>query len=259
MLFTCLLLTSHKVPAGGGKGPAWMPMLPDDAYKVLTERSIQAIEDAAKSDAKNAADLIEIEAAVLAGYTLSIKEAKGDAASTLRGAAMQATVAARAKDLAKLKDFKKSIAAAPKAPAEMKDVKTYLHATEPMMKAFLSKAKGGEGIHTDLQYQPKLKNLNGIEALISTLASKKISDDNLAKVAKELPLLAYRISIMGSLTSHFAPEKDANKWREYAGEMRDHAMNLAAETNKKNSDGVMKAALKLESSCIDCHSVFKNN
>jgi hypothetical protein len=252
------ILTAN-LDAGGTKASAWKMFLPDDAYKVLTERSIRAIEDAAKSTEKNAVDRAEVEAAILAGYTLSAKNPKDEAVSTLRGAALQASAAARKNDLKKLSDFKKSITTAPKAPAEIKDIKLYLHATEPMMKGFLSKAKGGEGIHAELMYQPKLKNLNGVEALIGALATKKISDDNLAKVTKELPLLAYRVAVMGSLTYEFTPAKDAEKWREYSAAMRDSSITLADATNKKSAAGVMKAALALESSCIDCHSVFKNN
>lgn len=252
-----ILVIAVNLQAGGAKGSAWKPFLPDDAYKVLTERSMQAIEETAKGVDKNAAERIEVEAAVLAGYTLSVKNPKDDAISTLRGAAMKAVEAARKNELKKLIEFKKSIAAAPKAPAEVKDIKAYLHATEPMMKAFLSKAKGGDGIHADLQYQPKLKNLNGVEALLSTLAAKKISDDNLVKVSKELPLMAYRVAVMGSITYEFAPKKDADKWREYSAAMRDSSITLADATQKKNGEGVMKAALALESSCIDCHSVFK--
>ena len=75
------------------------------------------------------------------------------------------------------------------------------------MLIFRTKVKGGEGIPADLQYQPKLKNLNGIESLISALGAKKLSDDNLAKVAKELPNLAYRIAVVGSLTHESVPKK----------------------------------------------------
>jgi hypothetical protein len=108
-------------------------------------------------------------------------------------------------------------------------------------------------------YQPKLKNLNGVEALIGALATKKLSDDNLARVSKELPRLAYRIAVMGSLTHEFTPAKETEKWREYSAAMRDSSITLGDAASKKNAAGLMKAALALESSCIDCHSVFKNN
>ena len=75
-----------------------------------------------------------------------------------------------------------------------------------MMEIYRNKSKGGEGIHADLQYQPKLKNLNGIEALIGALGTKKLSAENLDKVATELPRLSYRIAVTGDLTRFAAGE-----------------------------------------------------
>ena len=124
---------------------------------------------------------------------------------------------------------------------------------------FRSKAKGGEGIHPDLQYQPKLKNQNGIEALLSALAAKKITDDNLEKIAKELPNFAYRMAVVAALTHGKAPEKKAAEWRDLSMTLRDTSISLAEAARKKDADGVFKSAQALESSCIDCHSVFKTN
>ena len=147
----------------------------------------------------------------------------------------------------------------PELPPDVKDWTKVLHATEPMMKIFLSKAKGGEGIHAELQYHPSLKNLNGIEALIGKLAGKKLSDDNLTKVEKELPYLGYRLAVVGSITHEFTPKKEVEKWREFSRDMRDASIALAESARKKDGDGVMKAASALENTCVECHSVFKNN
>lgn len=260
LLFAALLVgfALSAADAGGGKGGAWKPFLSDATYKELTARSIKLIEEAAKSDDKRADDRIESEAAILAGYTLSSKNPGDDAAASLRGAALQAAKAAREGKVKPLADFSKLIKSAPKAPADVKDYTSYLHATEPMMRMFLSKAKGGEGIHPDLQYQPKLKNLNGIEALLGGLANKKLSDENLGKVSKELPFLAYRLAVVSSVTHELAPKKDAAKWRELSIVMRDSSIALAEAAQKKDGTGVLKAATTLENSCIDCHSAFKN-
>jgi hypothetical protein len=253
-----LLLLDVQGEAGAGKASVWMPFLPDDAAKELTQRSIKAIEAAAKSGDKNAGDRIEVEAAILAGYTLSVKTLRDDAYAKLRGAAFYAGAAARKNDLTILTDFGKNIATVPKGSAEVKDWTKVLHATEPMMKMFLSKAKGGEGIHADLQYHPSLKNLNGIEALISKLAAKKLSDDNLAKVEKELSYLGYRLAVVASITHEFKSFKDASKWRDFARDMRDASIALAESSHKKNAAGIQKAASELENSCVECHSVYKS-
>ena len=241
----------------GGKASPWKPLLPEDAYTELTARSIKLIEETSKSTDKSAADRIEVEAAILTAYSLSSKDAQGKSASLLRGAARKAAEAARKGKFKDLAEFGKSIPASAEVK-EVKDFKPYLSATEPMMKMFLSKAKGGEGIHPDLHYQVKLKNLNGIEALLSSLASKKLNDENLAKVSKELPLLGYRIAAVGAITHELAPAKDADKWRAYSITMRDESIRLAESAATKNADGILKAATALENSCIECHSGFKN-
>jgi len=239
---------------GGDKATPWKPFLSDDAYKELTERSIKAIEAAAKSGDKNALAKIELEAALLAGFTLSVNNANDDDVAKLRGAAL----AARKKDLKKLAEFGQSIKTAPKALTEVRDWKSRLPELEELMVFFRNKSKGGEGLHADLQYQPKLENLNGIEALIGALSKKKLNDANMQKVAKELPILAYRVAVFSAVTHEFAPSKGAGQWRDLSNQMRDASIALAEATQKKNVAGVQKSAESLENTCTQCHSAFKN-
>jgi hypothetical protein len=253
-----LILMGARGQAGDAKATAFRPILDADAFKELTARSIQLIEATAKTADKNAADKIEVEAAILVGYTLSAKNGKTNDVHMLRGAALAAAKAANKNELRGLADFGKSISTAPKASVKVKDWTKVLHATEPMMLLFKGKAKGGEGIHADLQYHPKLKNQNGIEALINALASKKLSDESMAKVEKELPNLAFRVAVIASITHEFKSSKDADKWRDYAADMRDASIEIAESARKKNGEGILKAALALENSCVECHSVFKN-
>lgn len=244
-------------PAGGKQGGAWTPFLPADAYKELTKRSIAAIESTATSGGKDAAEKIETEAAILNAYTLSVKNLYDAEVGKMRGAALVAVQKARNGELKKLTDFGKSIASAPNAAAEKTARKDFLQELPWVMEIFKGKSKRGEGLHADLQYQPKLKNLNGIEALIGALSNKKLSDDNLAKVHKELPLLAFRIAAVGSITHEFAPEKGAGQWRNLSTHMRDAAIALAESAQAKDADGILKAATTLESTCTQCHSEFK--
>lgn len=253
-----LMLLGADGRAGNDKAAAWKPFLPADAYKELAKRSVAAIEATAKSGAKDAAEKIEVEAAILTGYTLSVKNG-GDDVAQMRGAALQAVQAARNGDLKKLAAFGKTIAAAPKTPAEKVARKDYLQEMQWMMETFRGRAKGGEGLHADLQYHPKLKNLNGIEAFIGALSGKKLSDENLDKVAQELPNLALRVAVLGSITHEFAPAKGAGQWRDISNQMRDASIALAEAAQKKNGAGILKAAQALESSCTQCHSAFKKN
>ncbi len=243
------------VPAGGDKKPTpWKPFIPAETYNEITLRSLQTIEKAAVSDDKTAAQRIEIEAVFLAGCTLSTNPGGGD----YRAAARYAADLARSGKFKGLANFSKDFFRIQR-DGDVNDVTRITKNTELIMKTMYTKAKGGEGIHPDLQYLPKLKNLNGIEALIGALANKNLSDENLARVSKELPLLAYRVAVFGALTHEFTPKKDVEKWRDYSLTMRDASIALAEASSKKDAEGILKTALAIESSCIDCHSVFKNN
>jgi hypothetical protein len=252
-----VLLGSGMGRGGDDKTSPWKAFLSADVYKELSQRSVQAIEAAAKSGDKNATSRIEIEAAILAGYTLSIADPKSQEASTLRGAAFHAARAARNKEIEPLMEFAKRSKSGVLAPADPKLLKANGPAVEELMQVFRNKTKGGEGLHADLQYHPKLKNLNGIEALLGTLSAKKLSEDNLAKVEKELPKLGYRLAVVAAITHDLMPQKRGGEWRDLSIQMRDASLALAEAANKKSADGILKAAVSLESSCTQCHSAFK--
>jgi hypothetical protein len=246
-------------PAGDKE--AWKPFLPDDAHKTLTERSIKAIEDLAKADSKenDNASRIQVEAALLYAGTLSGKNADAIEARIVRGAALSAAKSAMDRKVKPLADFAKSVKLEKERPVEpdVKLLKPFLPPIDETMTLMRTKAKRGDGLPADLQYQPKLKNLNGSEALIGALAAKKLSDENLDKVAKELPLMGYRGALLGKLTHETAPAKNGPRWRELAAKMTGASIDLAEAAHKKNAAGIQKAATALENTCTQCHSEFK--
>jgi hypothetical protein len=253
-----LLLLSAEAQSGGDKTTASKSFLSDSVYKQLSERSIQTIEATAKADAKNALGKIEVEAAILAAYTFNVADPKNADVSMLRGAALQAARAVKEKDLTLLKEFGKLSKGGVLAPVDVKLLKARMPAIEDLMEIFRNKSKGGEGLPAELQYQAKLKNLNGIEALIGALGAKKLNDENLEKVSKELPLLAYRVAVVGVLTHESAPEKNAGQWRDLSLKMRDASIALADAAQKKNGEGIVQSAVSLENTCTQCHSAFKS-
>lgn len=225
LVFLLVVFTSS--PAGE-KDAAWQRFLPEAAYAALMARANKIIDDAQAGKA-GSMTTYEIETAMRDGYRLSVVGTPDD-----------------------LKKIDASDLAGKLKMRVRRD--EFLVA---MMELYRNKAKGGEGIHEDLQYQPKLKNQNGIEALIGALASKKLSEENLAKVEKELPLLAYRIAVTANLTRYAAPKKDAERWNKLAGEMRDSAIALADAAKKKDAQGIVKSAESLQKSCTNCHGEFK--
>lgn len=249
-LVVCLLVCTD-IQAGDKVSP-WKPILDDNAYKTLKDRSIERIVGIAKSDAKDAKAKIIVEAALLAGYTKSVKNADAPEVVRVRIAALTAHRLSP-------KDWASFNTLADQAPKDKEgnDPKLSLQSLQDMMEVFRNKSKGGEGLHADLQYSPQLKNLNGLEALISALAKKKLNDDNLAKVSKELPLVAYRVAVLSSLTHEFAPDKGAGQWKEISLQMRDASVALAEASKKKSAEGVLSAATTLEATCTQCHSAFR--
>jgi hypothetical protein len=244
-----VLLLNVPGQAGDKKASAWKAFLPIDSYIELNARSRKIIKEAVKSDDKNAKARIWLEFAFQEGYMLSLNWA-GERTAKSR----EAVLAARKKELKELAEFGATIPVVPKR--ELEEFKTPLPPLADLMEIFRPRAKGGEELHADLQYVPKLKN-QGIGALIGTLQAKKISEANLAKIAKELPNLAYRIAVVASLTHELAPAKGAGEWRDLSIKMRDASIALADAAQKKNADGVFTAAQSLESSCTQCHSAFK--
>lgn len=248
--------------AGGPKDPAWRPFLSRADYDELKSRSIKTILEQINDKSGKALPRMQTEAVVLAGYTLAAKDAPDAAA--LRGHALKLARAAGNKD---------SIAPelAMQLKSKLKDVKGVPGVFSPketlpevgqLMDLLRNKAKGGEGLAPALQYG-KLKNLNGGEALIGALASKKLTATNVKKMARELELFADRVAVLGALTHAYAPQKKSEKggtredWLAQSLTMRDAAITLAEAARTKDATGIQMASQRLEQSCTLCHKKFQ--
>ena len=224
ILFSLVVGTSP----GGDKAASWKPFLPEGAHEVLAKRSMTAIAEAGKVGNK---ERTEVEEAIIVGYVLSVERNSGELKESMRQ-----------EEIAKIR-------------GKMQRKELFVE----MMETFRNRTKQRvDGIHADLQYQPKLKNQNSIEALIGALAAKKLSEDNLGKVEKELPLLSYRIAVMANVSQYAVPAtKDPERWIKLASDMRESALALAKAAKKKDANGIFKAADTLQESCINCHREFK--
>ena len=245
--------------AGGDKEIVWRPFVPADAYKELSQRSVKRIGELASSADKRAVSDLQAEAAILAGYTQSTEA--GDAA--LRGRALNVAALISANKAGEAKKLAADFANAEgKTKPGTVDWRKHLEDLNTVMNLLRPKAKGGEGLPAELQYNPKLKGQNGVEDLVTALAGKKLTDANVGKVAKELPLVAYRVAVIGAITHDYGPppasKGDAKQWQKLSETMRSSAVALAEAAQKKDGTGIHDAAKRLESSCIECHRVFRN-
>jgi hypothetical protein len=251
-------------PGGAGeKDQVWKPFLPADAYKELVKRAAKNIGEAlAGSPNEEALKRAQFNALMIAAYTKST--ATTPDVQAVQNASRSMVQGIRTKGgLDVVRQMAKAIGA-----GEMKghgvgkepsfDPKDSLADLGDVMEHFKTQKKGGEGIHTALQSNIRLKGaLNGIEEKLRALAMKKLSDANLKKEADELALLGYRAAVVGEVTYFYPPKKNAKEWRELAVEMRDAGVALADAAKKQDGEAVLKASNNLNSSCNRCHSEFR--
>ncbi|MBM4097499.1 MAG: cytochrome c [Planctomycetes bacterium] len=132
---------------------------------------------------------------------------------------------------------------------------------ESVMRAFKPRAKGGFGVGAKAGLVPA--NQDGIEAVLPNLQKKGVAKSDEAKMAEPLTELAHRVAAIAAVTAHMGPEKDQGvktkkKWAEFNEMMKEGAESLASAIKEKKWADVKKAAGKMNSSCSECHSVFRD-
>jgi hypothetical protein len=259
-----LLLYSKDVEAQGDKG-SWQQFMPKDVYQELAKREAEIVKESLANDPKvYAINRAKLGAVLIAAYTMSVKDgADAKQLGDARGSAIQLANVLKKGDLA---EAKKLAAELPKGQSNAKaDNVNWGGLLEPadLMDHLNIKSKGGDGIHPDLHANARYKTvLNGVEMKIGELAKKELAEAVLKKEAKELELLGYRCAVVGELTYNYAPtakadKKDPQEWRKLSLQMRDQSVSLAQAAKKLDAAGVLKASSDLNSTCTQCHSVFK--
>ncbi len=266
VVFLIWTLSVSTEAGGDKKADPWRPMLPAKIYKELVKRDLQMIEKALGSDDFAVIDRGKVSAAMIVAHTKSLKEKVGHPEG----------VRAAAKNLAEILENKSKAAEARKlikaiasyegiTPPKEQDInfKSLFLDDDYLMLAFEFKDKGGDGIHPDLQVSKRLQgSQNSIENLINYLTRRALSESRLKKAAEELELLAYWTAVSGSVTYEFKPkrkikDRDPAVWVKTSLDMIDSAHDMALAANKRDADAIQKAAIRLETSCIECHRLFR--
>jgi hypothetical protein len=131
---------------------------------------------------------------------------------------------------------------------------------EDVMHVFSLRRSKGLGVGTT----PDAIKPDGIEAKIMDLAKKPLDAKKLAEEADALVHMGYIAAAVGEVAHAKPPEKDEGKkkksdWLKWSKAMNEAAKEFAsAVKDKKSPADVQKAALKLNASCTNCHTVFKD-
>jgi hypothetical protein len=252
--------------AGGDKAGVWKPVVPPEIARELIGRAAKSIQASLMAKDEDELKNAQFNAVLIAAITLSTKGGDAELAGTRQVALDLAKIVTAKGKLPEAKKLAASLAGG-KVAAKGKDgpfdPKMHLEETADFMNHYKTKAKGGEGIHADLQVNIRLKGTqNGIEEKIRALAMKKLMEATLAKAANELGTLGYRLAVEGQLIHEYAPakkvgSKDPKEWRELSLNMRDASVELAEAAKKKDAEGVFRAGNRLNSACNQCHSTFR--
>lgn len=132
---------------------------------------------------------------------------------------------------------------------------------EAVMRAFKPRAKGGFGVGAKAGIVAA--NQDGIEAVLPALQKKGVAKPDEAKMAEPLTQLAHRVAAIAAVSDHKWPEskeasKNKKKWTELNDMMKEGAEALATAVKEKKWADVKKAAGKMNTSCSECHSVFRD-
>jgi hypothetical protein len=126
------------------------------------------------------------------------------------------------------------------------------------------RTKEGLGIGAKGTFPP---NEDGIEAKIIGLAKLDVKDlkkaeANLKKVAADLEKAAYISAALAVVSEANTPtkkvgDKDPKDWAKFTEDMKKSSMDLATAVKNGNPVEVKKVAAKLNSSCNNCHGIFR--
>jgi hypothetical protein len=209
-----------------------------------------------------------VAALLIAGYTLSAKDGTKEDLEGVRAAALRLAQILYEKDTSD--EAKKLVAAIttlkgdPAAKHQGLNFKKYVAEDYDLMVMYMTKEKGGDGLHPDIQVSPKLKGTQEyLENLYAYLSGKKLlNEKNFKDAGKELELAGYRTAVSAEVIHAYVPKKKTEKrdpdlWVKTAIAMREGALEFAAAAKKKDAEALQKAANNVLTSCVQCHKMFQ--
>lgn len=127
-----------------------------------------------------------------------------------------------------------------------------------VMHNFKPRSKKGWGVGS----KPGVVTPDGIELKLLALGRDAPSGPTLKREREALEEMSYVIAAIGEVAYHYPPKKDAGKktkkeWLNLSKEMRESSVGLAKAVKTGGGNDVKTAAAKLNNSCNNCHTIFK--
>jgi Cytochrome C' len=104
---------------------------------------------------------------------------------------------------------------------------------------------------------------DSIELRLIQIGRVGIKDGELKAQADDLTRAALVISAQSVMLDVYTPDKkvgnkDPKDWQKYTSEMREGAKDLRDAAKHQEPAAVKKAALRVQNSCIECHTIFRD-
>ena len=232
-------------------------VLPDGEYPKVVASQTKVLEEALKAAGETTDPKLKkmtIEKAKVAAIMIAVAAqenlggAEGQQRATLRDAALA---------IAKLLN--------PTSPnvAEAQKLAAALATLKADGKAKLEKVKILDA-HADMpeimtQFKLPKGGGQGIEALYIKLGLDKKKAVPATAMNEALLVHAYQSALVGMLVRDYKPNKDVKKWQAYSEDMQKYGIEFANVLRDKMPDGkaAFTALSKLNTSCSQCHEVFK--
>jgi hypothetical protein len=228
---------------GADEDSLWKPFLAADDFNKLVESEIKAIHDEL-SKPKPDAHKVKGSAILIA---LAAQNGKEGDAKPIRDTALQLLAAAEkpqqakalADNLAKMKQPKGASA----TKAEPVDWKKHIEDLKDAMDVFGLPNKGGQGVERDLI------NLGGQRKPFTP-----------AQMSDKLVLLAFKTALIAEVAKAHEDqgEKKKKEWLRLTDDMRRYSLELADTVKAKKAKETKTVLNKLNTSCNDCHTTFRD-
>ncbi|HLJ91910.1 MAG TPA: hypothetical protein VKU02_01825 [Gemmataceae bacterium] len=137
------------------------------------------------------------------------------------------------------------------------------HDVEDVMHLMSKRDPQGKAKVFGVGKKPGAISPDGIEAKIQNMGKKPLPPTQMDKEAADLTEMAYRVAAIAEVAHAKPPEKDEPKkkkkdWLDWSDSMKKKALALAESTKAKKPADARKAVADLNSTCNECHGVFRD-